>query len=502
MAGKYILEAKGIDKSFSGVTVLKGAELCIEPGELHALMGENGAGKSTLMKIIMGIYTKDAGQVILDGKEVDFKSAREALDAGISMIHQELSPIPEMTVAENVFLGREQKKIKGLPFVDKKELNKKTQELLVEYDLSEFIKPNMKMKDLNIAQIQMMEIIKAVSYNSKVIIMDEPTSSLSEKETETLFRIIDNLKQKKVGIIYISHRMEEVFELADRVSVLRDGQFIGCVKVADASREQLINMMVGRELEGGYPRNTAEKGKVVLEIKNFSREGVFKDVNLKVHAGEILGMAGLVGAGRSEVMRALVGYDKLDSGEIILEGQKIEIKHPKDAIKHHIIMASEDRKQLGLVLCRSIKENISLQNFDKMSSGSFINKIKERQLAKQYTEEMATKMNGIGDLVSSLSGGNQQKVVLAKCLMSDPKVLIMDEPTRGIDVGAKAAIYNIMIELAKQGIAIIMISSEMPELIGMSDRVVVMAGGEVRGELVGEEAKSQQVIMNLAFGGE
>ena len=372
----------------------------------------------------------------------------------------------------------------------------------MEYDLSEFIKPNMKMKDLNIAQIQMMEIIKAVSYNSKVIIMDEPTSSLSEKETETLFRIIDNLKQKKVGIIYISHRMEEVFELADRVSVLRDGQFIGCVKVADASREQLINMMVGRELEGGYPRNTAEKGKVVLEIKNFSREGVFKDVNLKVHAGEILGMAGLVGAGRSEVMRALVGYDKLDSGEIILEGQKIEIKHPKDAIKHHIIMASEDRKQLGLVLCRSIKENVSLQNFDKMSSGSFINKIKERQLAKQYTEEMATKMNGIGDLVSSLSGGNQQKVVLAKCLMSDPKVLIMDEPTRGIDVGAKAAIYNIMIELAKQGIAIIMISSEMPELIGMSDRVVVMAGGEVRGELVGEEAKSQQVIMNLAFGGE
>lgn len=502
MAGKYILEAKGIDKSFSGVTVLKGAELNIEPGELHALMGENGAGKSTLMKIIMGIYTKDAGKVILDGQEVDFKSARDALDAGISMIHQELSPIPEMTVAENVFLGREQKKIKGLPFVDKKELNKKTQELLEEYELSEFIRPNMKMKDLNIAQIQMMEIIKAVSYNSKVIIMDEPTSSLSEKETETLFRIIDSLKAKNVGIIYISHRMEEVFELADRVSVLRDGQFIGCVKVAEASREQLINMMVGRELEGGYPHNTAEKGEVVLELKNFTRKGVFKNVNLQVHAGEILGMAGLVGAGRSEVMRALVGYDKLDSGEIILEGKKIEIKHPKDAIKHHIIMASEDRKQLGLVLCRNIKENVSLQNFDKMSTGSFINKLKESQLAKQYTEEMATKMNGIGDLVSSLSGGNQQKVVLAKCLLSDPKVLIMDEPTRGIDVGAKAAIYNIMIDLAKRGIAIIMISSEMPELIGMSDRVIVMAEGEVKGELVGEEAKSQQVIMNLAFGGE
>ena len=502
MAGKYILEAKGIDKSFSGVTVLKGAELNIEPGELHALMGENGAGKSTLMKIIMGIYTKDAGKVILDGQEVDFKSARDALDAGISMIHQELSPIPEMTVAENVFLGREQKKIKGLPFVDKKELNKKTQELLEEYELSEFIRPNMKMKDLNIAQIQMMEFIKAVSYNSKVIIMDEPTSSLSEKETETLFRIIDSLKAKNVGIIYISHRMEEVFELADRVSVLRDGQFIGCVKVAEASREQLINMMVGRELEGGYPKNTAKKGEVVLELKNFTRKGVFENVNLKVRAGEILGMAGLVGAGRSEVMRALVGYDKLDSGEIILEGQKIEINHPKDAIKHHIIMASEDRKQLGLVLCRSIKENVSLQNFDKMSTGSFINKLKENKLANEYTEKMATKMNGIGDLVSSLSGGNQQKVVLAKCLLSDPKVLIMDEPTRGIDVGAKAAIYNIMIDLAKQGIAIIMISSEMPELIGMSDRVMVMAGGKVRGELEGEEAQSQQAIMNLAFGGE
>lgn len=498
---RYILEAKGINKSFSGVSVLKGAELCIIPGELHALMGENGAGKSTLMKIIMGIYTKDAGTVILDGKETDFKSARDALDAGISMIHQELSPIPEMTVAENVFLGREQKKFKGLPFVDKKELNRMTQELLEEFELSEFIRPEMKMKDLNIAQIQMMEIVKAISYNSKVVIMDEPTSSLSEKETETLFRIIDNLKEKKIGIIYISHRMEEVFELSDRVSVLRDGQFIGCVNTKEASREELINMMVGRELEGGYPHNTAKKGDVVLELKHFTRKGVFEDVNLEVRSGEILGMAGLVGAGRSEVMRALVGYDHLDSGEVILEGQTVTIKHPRDAVKNHIIMASEDRKQLGLVLCRDIKENVSLQNFDKLANASFINKGTERKLADEYTQKMATKMNGIGDLVSSLSGGNQQKVVLAKCLLSEPKVLIMDEPTRGIDVGAKAAIYNIMIDLAKQGIAIIMISSELPELIGMSDRVMVMSGGKVTGVLEGEEAASQQKIMNLAFGG-
>ena len=502
MEEKYILEAQGIDKSFSGVSVLKQAELHVKSGELHAIMGENGAGKSTLMKIIMGIYTRDAGKVILDGQEVEFKSAREALAAGISMIHQELSPIPEMTVAENVFLGREQKKWKGLPFVDKGELNRNTQKLLEAYDLSEFITPTMKMKDLNIAQVQMMEIIKAISYNSKVIIMDEPTSSLSEKETETLFGIIDTLKANNVGIIYISHRMEEVFKLADRVTVFRDGQFIGCLNVAEASREELIRMMVGRELEGGYPRNDAVKGDVVLELKNFTRKGVFEDVNLKVHAGEILGMAGLVGAGRSEVMRALVGYDHKDSGEILLEGKPIQINHPKDAVKHHIILASEDRKELGLVLCRNIKENVALQNFDKISGASFINHAKERKEVKEYTGKMATKMNGIEDLVSSLSGGNQQKVVLAKCMMSEPKVLILDEPTRGIDVGAKAAIYNIMVDFARAGIAIIMISSEMPELIGMSDRIMVMEGGHVRGELTGEDATDQEKILKLAFGGD
>ena len=502
MGENYILEAMGIDKSFSGVPVLQQAQLHVKSGELHAIMGENGAGKSTLMKIIMGIYTRDAGKVILDGQEVEFKSAREALDAGISMIHQELSPIPEMTVAENVFLGREQKKIKGLPFVDKGELNRNTQALLQEYDLSDFITPTMKMKDLNIAQVQMMEIIKAISYNSKVIIMDEPTSSLSEKETETLFRIIDMLKQNNVGIIYISHRMEEVFQLADRVTVFRDGQYIGCLEVSQASREELIRMMVGRELAGGYPKNDAKKGDVVLELRHFTRKGVFEDVNLHVRSGEILGLAGLVGAGRSEVMRALVGYDHLDSGEILLDGTPIKIRHPKDAVRHHIIMASEDRKQLGLILCRSIKENVSLQNFDKLAAASFILKGKERKEANEYTAKMATKMNGIDDLVSSLSGGNQQKVVLAKCMMSDPKVMILDEPTRGIDVGAKAAIYNIMVEFARQGIAIIMISSEMPELIGMSDRIMVMEGGKVRGELEGEAATDQEAILKLAFGGE
>lgn len=498
---KYVLEATGITKSFSGVTVLNGAELSIIPGELHALMGENGAGKSTLMKIIMGVYTKDSGQVRFEGKDVNFMSARDALDAGISMIHQELSPIPEMTVAENVYLGREDRLIKGLPLVDKAKMERKTQELLDEYELSKYIKPDMKMKNLNIAQIQMMEIIKAVSYNSKVIIMDEPTSSLSEKESRIFFKIIDRLKKENKGIIYISHRMEEVFELADRISVLRDGKFIGCVKTNEVSSEELINMMVGRELEGGYPKNTAKKGDVVLELKNFTRKGVFENVNLKVRSGEILGMAGLVGAGRSEVMRSVVGYDPLDEGEVILEGEKIKIKHPKDAILNNIIIASEDRKALGLILERSIRENISLQNFKELSVMGFVKKKSEREKCQQYADSMATKMNGIEDKVGSLSGGNQQKVVLAKCMLSHPKVLIVDEPTRGIDVGAKAMIYKLMLEMTKQGIAIIMISSEMPELIGMSDRVIIMSNGKVAGELEGDEVKKQEEILRLALGG-
>ena len=492
MGGKYILEATGIDKAFSGVTVLKGAELCIEPGELHALMGENGAGKSTLMKIIMGIYTKDAGKVVLDGKEVEFKSAREALDAGISMIHQELSPIPEMTVAENVFLGREQKKIKGLPFVDKKQLNQKTQELLVEYELDQYIKPTMKMKNLNIAQIQMMEIIKAVSYNSKVIIMDEPTSSLSEKETETLFHIIDNLRAKKVGIIYISHRMEEVFELADRVSVLRDGQFIGCMKVADASREQLINMMVGRELEGGYPTNIAKKGDVVLELKNFTRKGVFEDVNLKVRSGEILGLAGLVGAGRSEVMRAIFGVDKIHSGKIFVKGEEVSIHSPKQAILKGIGFLTEDRRKDGLALQQSVKLNTNMYSYDMISKNGIINLKKETDRAEEYRKKVAVKTPSVNQIVNNLSGGNQQKVVIAKLLCRNPDILIFDEPTVGVDVGAKDEIFKIIEKLTAQGKGVIIVSSYLPEAMGLSDRMIVMSEGHVAGSLDSQELRSLQ----------
>ncbi|MDC7245977.1 MAG: sugar ABC transporter ATP-binding protein [Sphaerochaetaceae bacterium] len=497
----YVLEAREICKSFSGVKVLDHAGLTVLPGEVHALMGENGAGKSTLMKIIMGIYTKDSGSIVMNGQEVEFKGPSDALYAGISMIHQELSPIPEMTVAENIFLGREKRKIKGLPFMDRKAVNSSTMELLERYEMAEYIKPTMKMKTLNIAQIQMVEIIKAVSYDSKILIMDEPTSSLSDKESEVLFKIIENLRSQQVGIIYISHRMAEVFQISDRISVLRDGNFIGCVETESASHQKLINMMVGRELERGYPQNTAEKGEVVLELKDMCSEGVFENFNLSVRSGEILGLAGLVGAGRSEVMQALVGYDPLDSGEIYLEGEKIEIHHPSDAIKNHIIIASEDRKELGLVFGRSIRENVALQNLEQVSTASFLNKPLEKKLCNSYAKEMTIKMNSIEEDIGSLSGGNQQKAVLAKSLMSKPKVLIMDEPTRGIDVGAKSTIYNIMIDLAKQGIAIIMISSELPELIGMADRILVMSGGKIMGELTDKKEFSQHKILSMAFGG-
>lgn len=496
---KYVLEAIDISKSFSGVRVLNKVCLKIKPGEVHALMGENGAGKSTLVKIIMGVYKADSGQIKFNGQPVEIKGTRDALNLGISMIHQELSPIPEMTVAENIFLGREST-FKGTPFIKRAHLNERTKEILKKYDMDEYITPTMKMSRLNIAQIQMMEIIKAVSYDSKVIIMDEPTSSLSEKEVAILFRTIELLKKNGVGIIYISHRMEEIFDLADRVTVLRDGELIGCIEGEEITPDRLIKMMVGRELSSVYPKNTAPKGDVVLEIKNFTRKDVFENVSFNVRAGEILGLAGLVGAGRSEVVRALVGYDELDSGEVYLEGKRIHIKHPKDAKKNHIVMAPEDRKSLGLVLCRSIKENVLLQNTKLYSKASFINHKKANEVCSGITQKVSVKMNSINDTVSSLSGGNQQKVVIAKSLLSSPKVLILDEPTRGIDIGAKAEIYKMMVELANRGIAIIMISSEMQELIGMSDRIIVMSDGKITGELDRNVENLQEEILKLALG--
>ncbi len=495
-----ILQIKGASKAFFGQKVLSDVDLTIRAGEVHALMGENGAGKSTLMKIIMGIYKGDGGEILFDGKAVEIRSARDALALGISMIHQELNPIQAMTVAENVFVGREVR-VGKTHFVNKQEQNRQTQALLEQYHMDQKVSPTMRMGELSIAQVQMMEIIKAVSYNARVIIMDEPTSSLSESESQQLFRIIRLLKQNNVGIIYISHRMEEVLELADRISVLRDGELIGCVDAKDVTRDRIISMMVGRTLQSGYPVSDAPKGDVLLSVKGFLRKGVFEDINFDVRSGEILGFAGLVGAGRSEVMRALVGYDRLDAGEVTLEGKKVAIRHPRDAKRHQITMASEDRKALGLILCRNIKENVSIQNEELFTKAGFMNHAKEKCTVEGITRKVTVKMNSIRDIAGTLSGGNQQKVVLAKCLLMNPKVLILDEPTRGIDVGAKAEIYSMMVDLARSGIAIIMISSEMPELIGMSDRILVMSGGKIVGEFTNGREASQEEILQLALGG-
>jgi ABC-type sugar transport system ATPase subunit len=500
MGDSYIIEMKSIEKSFFGTKVLTDVDFNVKPGELHALMGENGAGKSTLVKIIMGIYSSDGGKIFFEGKPIVVRGAREALSMGISMIHQELNPIMEMSIAENIFVGRE-KKIKGTPFVDRRQLRDDTLALLKEYNLDAKITPSMKMKALNIAQIQMIEIIKAVSYNAKLIIMDEPTSSLTTTETEELFKTISILKKRSVGIIYISHRIEEVMQLSDRVSVLRDGAMVGCFERSQIDHDKIISLMVGRDLSGGYPQNTALKGNVVLDVKNLSRKGYFEDVSFRVRAGEILGFAGLVGAGRSEVMQALVGYDKADSGEVYLEGKPLKIRNPLEAKKNNISMAPEDRKALGLVLCRSVKENIALKNETLFSRMGFLNHVKERSLCNKKADEMTVRMNSISDKVTNLSGGNQQKVVLAKCLMQKTRLIILDEPTRGIDVGAKFSIYNMMIELAAQGMAIIMISSEMPELIGMSDRILVMSNGRIRGEYSEKNKISQEAILKLALEG-
>jgi len=503
MSDSYILEMKSIDKSFFGTKVLTGADFNIKPGEVHALMGENGAGKSTLMKIIMGIYSSDNGEILFEGKPVIFKGAREALNMGISMIHQELNPIMEMTIAENIFIGRE-KKIKGTPFLDRKTLNSDTLALLKEYNMDKKITPSMKIKNLNIAQMQMIEIIKAVSYNAKLIIMDEPTSSLTTNETEELFKTIALLKSQGVGIIYISHRIDEVIQLSDRVSILRDGVMVGCFERAQVDHNRIISLMVGRELSGGYPQNTAPKGNVIMEVKNLSRKGYFENISFYIRAGEILGFAGLIGAGRSEVMRAIIGYDKTDSGDIYLEGKQVRIMNPREAKENYISMAPEDRKSLGLVLCRSVKENIALKNEKLFSKIGFLNHVKERHLCNEKAGEMTVRMNTISDKVTNLSGGNQQKVVLAKCLMSKPRLIILDEPTRGIDVGAKFSIYKMITDLAAQGMAIIMVSSEMPELIGMCDRILVMANGKIQGEFNEQKEKKeivQEAILKLALEG-
>nr|WP_132549867.1 sugar ABC transporter ATP-binding protein [Rhizobium azibense] len=498
---EYVLEMRGITKSFPGVRALDGMNLRVRPGSVHVLVGENGAGKSTLMKILSGIYTIDEGEIFFQGEKLDHQNAAAALDRGISMIHQELSPVLDMTIAENIFLGREPTVGKTgvfASFVDFNQMNSDTQKLLDRLGLK--YSAHARMRDLSIAAMQLIEIVKAISRDASLVIMDEPTSAISDTEVAMLFQQIADLKSNGVAIIYITHKMDEIFQIADDITVMRDGEFIATGPSTDYTEAKLISQMVGRTISSIFPKDDVPIGDVVLSLENVSRAGVFEDVNLTVRAGEIVGLAGLIGAGRTEVARVIFGLDKCDAGTIRLNCTPIKICSPTDAIRHGIAMVSEDRKAEGLVLCRSVGENISLANLKKFASGLFISERQEESAAQRMIEMLKIKTPNTEMIVENLSGGNQQKIVLAKWLLGDLKLLILDEPTRGIDVGSKSEIHKLMTEFARQGLAIIMISSELPEVLGMSDRVVVMSEGRVAGELTRSEA-TQENIMRLATGG-
>lgn len=497
MNAEYILEMQNIDKSFFKVKVLNDVTLKIKPGEVHALIGENGAGKSTLMKILMGIYERDDGDVILDGEKVVFQNPRDAILRGVSMIHQELNPVLDMEVAENIFLGREVRSFRAgaLSLVDKKEQRRLTEELFVKMGVT--LDPKALMRNLSVAQRQLVEIIKAISLSAKVIIMDEPTSAITEKEVATLFEQIERLRASNVAIIYISHKMDEIFKIADRITVLRDGHHICTDEANNLTHDELIRMMVGREITEFYPKLDITPGEEVMRVQDFSRGKKFTGINFSLHKGEILGIAGLVGAGRSELVESIFGITKPDSGELYLDGQMVNIHHPKDAIKNKIALITEDRKYTGLNLKATVEHNISLVNLETLAKFGIINRTKEAVITEDSIKKMNIKVFSRNSMVSSLSGGNQQKVVLAKWLLTQPDIIILDEPTRGIDVGAKRDIYLLMGELAQAGKAILMISSEIPELMGLSDRIAVLAEGRLTGVLERKDF-SQENIMRFA----
>lgn len=486
---EYILELKGITKIFPGVKALNNVQFQLKPGEVHALMGENGAGKSTFIKVITGVHKAEEGEMFLDGKKVDFKGPRDAQEAGIAAVYQHPTSYPDLTVAENIFMGHE---IIKSGMIQWKEMNKKANELLAQLD-AEF-KATAEMGALSVAHQQMVEIAKALSMNAKIIILDEPTAALTKNESEKLYKIVDKLKSEGVSIIFISHRFEDMYRLADRVTVFRDSQYIGTYDVDGITNADLIKAMVGREISDLFPKPEVSIGAEVLRVENMCRAGYFKNVSFQVRAGEILGLTGLVGAGRTEVVESICGITKPDSGKVYLEGKQVRIKKPIDAIKHGVILLPEDRQREGLILSWGLGQNVTLPTMGKYAKAGFNDNKKEREIAKTLLEEVDTKAVTIFDPASSLSGGNQQKVVVAKALGQEMKVVIMDEPTKGVDVGAKAEIYQIMGDLAKQGYGIILISSEMPEILGMSDRIIVMCNGKVTGELSRQEATQERIL--------
>ncbi len=492
----YLVRMEGIEKRFPGVHALKNCQFLVDAGEVHALIGENGAGKSTLMKVLTGVHKKDGGKVFYKGQEVDIKNTREAQDLGIQMIHQELNLMPDLTVAENIFIGKEPRKIGGL-VCDDKTMNRETKKLLDSMNIS--IDPTTVVDHLTVAQQQMVEIAKALSYDSELLIMDEPTAALTDSEINELFRIIRELKAKGVGIVYISHRMEELKAICDSVTVMRDGEFIGRRDMEHITIDEIIHMMVGREIfEEAHLDKELSHGQVVLEAKHLNRGSKVRDVSFKLRKGEILGLAGLMGAGRTEVARCIFGADKLESGQIFLNGKEAKIKSPKEAVASGIGYLSEDRKRYGLVLGLDIESNIAMADMSRFISSAGTLKTNDiEKNAQKHIDALDIKTPGSKQLVKNLSGGNQQKVVIGKWLTRNCDILIFDEPTRGIDVGAKSEIYKLLNELADQGKSIIMISSELPEVLRMSHRVLVMCEGKVTGELSRSEA-SQESIMKCA----
>ena len=490
------LRMENISMEFSGVYVLSDMQLQVEQGSIHALVGENGAGKSTLIKILGGIYKPKTGKIFIDGKDTAINNVQDAQKKGVSIIHQEISLVPSLSIAENVFLGRELSK---LGFKSERKMLSMAQDMIdaLGIDLSS----GTPVSELTIAQQQLVEIIKAVSFNTHILVLDEPTSSLSLKETRRLFEIIRRLQDKGVAIIYISHKMDEIFEISDHITVIRDGRYIDTMATSQTNSEEVVRKMVGRSIEQFYVRSYNELSKVALRVENLTKRGVFADVNFEVRYGEVLGFAGLVGAGRSEIMHAVFGADKYDSGEILIDGSAVHISCPQQAISLGMSMVPESRKEQGLVLINDVGFNIALANVDRLKGRMFLSCKKRHALACQYIERMHIKTRSDAQAVFELSGGNQQKVLLGKWLANQPKILILDEPTRGVDVGAKTEIYATINELAAEGMAIILVSSELSEIINMCDNVCVVHEGRITGRLSREEF-SQDKIMHFATGGE
>ncbi|MBQ3021863.1 MAG: sugar ABC transporter ATP-binding protein [Clostridia bacterium] len=489
---QVILEMKNIDKRFSGVHALKSANIELREGEVHALMGENGAGKSTLMKVLCGIHKRDGGDVTLFGKPVDFSNIKESQEAGISIIHQELNMMNHLTVAQNIYIGREPMK-NGI-YIDDKKMEEDAKELFDKIGVK--IDPSVILGTLTVGKQQMVEIAKAISHDSKVLILDEPTAALTQPEVEELFKMMKDLREKGIGMIYISHRMDEINRISDRITVMRDGEYVGTLITKDTTKDEIVKMMVGRVIYGDKKEesNVPQDAPVILEVKNLSRGKEVKNVNFKLRKGEILGFSGLMGSGRTEVARAIYGADPFDSGEIFINGKKVNIKTPEEAVKNGICYLSEDRKRYGLLLDKSVSENSVLSNLDDYISFGWINDGKIEEEATRENEKLKTKTPSMKQKLRNLSGGNQQKVIVARWLLKNSDIFIFDEPTRGIDVGAKSEMYTLMEELAAQGKSIIMISSELSEIQRLSDRVVVMCEGRITGELDIKDATQEKIM--------